>query len=132
MIVKATSLEHALETGEIVDEVRCYSAAHRPWARIASYKAAGKCGCGTPVLILITVRHGEPPAVLHAAVCGERCTDCGRALSAATVSYRGIFGPGWPTVPATGISSSDLADALADGHASPERRRTAAQGTDCS
>jgi hypothetical protein len=53
------------------------------------------------------------PALLRATIAGQRCPDCGGTVSPSAVTYAGIYSPGWPLIPVTKISKSDLYQALA-------------------
>lgn len=103
------TLEQALGDPKILDEVGDCLKGFRVETVAGTVRAVGKrCSCNTPVLVLITVRCRPVLTVLRASIASGRCEDCSAAMSPKTVTYAGIFSPGWPAIPATVVSRADL------------------------
>jgi hypothetical protein len=108
------SLEQALSSDAILDDVRALAVHFPSLTGLATYRGIVRCSCGRPVLLhMETVWRNQEPTVLRAAISGENCPDCGRALSPSVVTYAGIYSAGWPLIPTTTVNSADLHHAVA-------------------
>lgn len=117
------SLTQASETGKLLDDVRRCSVLQRAQTQAATFRALGQCACRQRVPILITVRVGSVFSILRAAVCAERCPDCGIPLTPDSVAYLGVTGPGWPFVPATAFGAWEVGPVTANGKPAPVNPR---------
>lgn len=105
------SLEQALSSNAILDDVREIAGHFPVLVGLATYRGIVRCPCGTPVRLHIeTVWSKQQPTVLRAAISGANCPDCGGVLAPSAVSYAGIYSAGWPLIPATTVNKTDLSD----------------------
>src|SRR5690242_5943691 len=85
----------------------------RAQAGLATYRGIGRCQCGKLVPLFILARwQGQEPTSQRTSVAGACCPGCGAALAPETVASVGIYGLGWPAIPSTPVSVSDLGIAM--------------------
>jgi hypothetical protein len=108
------NLKQATHTGVIHADVKEIAVSVSAPAGLVTYRGIVRCSCGAPVPVHIeTLWQNQQPTLLRVAICAENCPDCGAGLSPPTVTYAGIYSPGFPFIPATTISDADLHYALA-------------------